>query len=185
MPAGTICPQTKKQKAEVAQQAKAASEGPQPARPKAKSKAEHEAERHRKKIAGRPSRKGKNTLMEVRAYVSCCLPVPPCRHCRPTRPQGNCRAGLRLSWSCCHWRPTFCALHVHALRAVSQETKGAQLGIRAAKVKEAQMRAEGVPGGRAARAATGAGKKQASKPKQKRARWKAGRDSTRAALPPA
>ncbi len=52
-----------------------------------------------------------------------------------------------------------------------QETKGSQLGIRAAKMKEAQMRAEGVPGGRAARAASGADKKKASKAKQKRARW--------------
>ena len=33
------------------------------------------------------------------------------------------------------------------------------------------MRAEGVPGGRAARAATGADKKQKAKSKQKRARW--------------
>ena len=57
------------------------------------------------------------------------------------------------------------------LSAMLQETKGAQLGIRAAKMKEAQMRAEGVPGGRAARAASGADKKKASKAKQKRARW--------------
>ncbi len=56
-------------------------------------------------------------------------------------------------------------------RALLQETKGSQLGIRAAKMKEAQMRAEGVPGGRAARAASGADKKKASKAKQKRARW--------------
>ena len=53
---------------------------------------------------------------------------------------------------------------------VLQETKGAQLGIRAAKMKEAQMRSEGVSGGRAAKAAGSGGKKQASKSKQKRAR---------------
>lgn len=72
-----VCPQTKKQKVEVAQQAKAASEGQQRAKPKAKSKAESEAERHRKKIAARPSRKGKNTLMEVRDHAD--LLVPPSR----------------------------------------------------------------------------------------------------------
>ena len=50
-----------------------------------------------------------------------------------------------------------------------QETKGAQLGIRSAKMKEARMRAEGMGGSRAGKAATGADKKS-SKPKKKRAR---------------
>ena len=63
--------QTKKEKAEVAQQAKAASEDQQQKKPKAKSKEEREAERHRKKIAGQLSRKGKNTLMEVRFHAGC------------------------------------------------------------------------------------------------------------------
>ena len=58
--------QTNKQKAEAAKEAKAVSEGQKPAKPKkGMSKAEREAEKHRKKIAERPSRKGKNALMEV------------------------------------------------------------------------------------------------------------------------
>ena len=50
-----------------------------------------------------------------------------------------------------------------------QETKDAQLGIRTAKMKEARLRAEGMGGSRAGKAATGADKKS-SKPRRKRAR---------------
>ncbi len=56
-----------------------------------------------------------------------------------------------------------------AVLVTDQETKGAQLGIRSAKMKEARLRAEGIGGSRAGKAATGADKKS-SKPKKKRAR---------------
>jgi hypothetical protein len=60
------CLQTNKQKAEVAKEAKAVSEGQRPAKPKkGMSKAEREAEKHRKKTAARPAGKGRNALMEV------------------------------------------------------------------------------------------------------------------------
>ena len=70
------CLQTKKQKVESAKEAKAASESQQPAKPKkGMSKAEREAEKHRKKTAERP-RKGKNTLMEVcHLLARCCRPA--------------------------------------------------------------------------------------------------------------